>query len=200
VIKGNLTWRGREAPEISDGAVIEGEIIEGEPMRHERHRRGGFLRSLFVVLSVIIATGVLFSLFRPACESCAATVRERPWATLVTGLAVLATTPLVAALLFATGIGALLGVILVAAYTFALLLAGVSGVSVLAQLGLRRFRPEQPATSVVSWGAIAIVAIALGVLYIVRPVGILVSMVVMLLGLGAIALHAWGALRKPAAG
>lgn len=196
VIKGNLTWRGREAPEISEGAIIEGEIIEGEPLRRGHRRRGGILRSLFIVVSMIVTTGILFSLFRPACEACATTVRTRPWATLLTGLAVLATTPVVAALLFATGIGALLGLIVVADYLLALLLAGVSGIAVIAQLGLRRFRPEQSATLWVVWGAITVVTVALGVLYVVRPVGILVSTIVMLLGLGAIGLYSWDAVRK----
>ena len=77
VIKGDLTWRAQRAS-ISESAVIEGEVIEGE----SRRRRGrGVFRALFAVIAVIVAAGVLYSVFRPWCDQCAATLKSRPWAT-----------------------------------------------------------------------------------------------------------------------
>ena len=191
IIKGDLTWRAQRAI-ISDGAVIEGEVIEGT----SRRRRGrGVFRTLFAVIAVIVAAGVLYSVFRPWCDECAATLKSRPWATLLTGLAVVAATPLAVGLLFATGIGALLAVVLLLTYLLALLLGGLSGVVALARLGLSRFRTDAPAKLWLAWSAIAIVSIVIGAAYILRPLGVAVGTLVMLLGLGALALNAYSSFR-----
>jgi cytoskeletal protein CcmA (bactofilin family) len=193
VIKGNLTWRARGRPQISDTAVIEGELIQGQSRR--RLGRGGWFRRLFIVLSVIVAAGLLYTVFRPWCDQCAATLQSRPWATPLTGLAVLATTPVAMGLLFVTGVGALLAVVLLLAYALALLLGALAGVVAIAKLGLSRFTQDSGARLWLAWSAIAIVAIVMGALYIVRPVGILVATLVMLIGLGALGLDAYRSFR-----
>ena len=193
VIKGNLTWRARGGPQISDTAVIEGEVIQGESRR--RRGRGGWFRRVFIVLSVIVASGLLYTVFRPWCDQCVVTLQSRPWATLLIGLAVLATTPVAVGLLFTTGIGALLAVILLLAYALALLLAALAGVVIIAKLGLSRFAKERSAGLWLTWSAIAIVAIVMGALYVVRPLGILVATLVMLMGLGALGLDAYRSFR-----
>lgn len=191
VINGDVTWRAQRAS-ISDSAVIEGEVIEGET----RRRRGrGVFRTLFAVIAGIIAAGVLYSVFRPWCDECAATLKSRPWATLFTGLAVVAATPLAIGLLFATGIGALLAVVLLLAYLLALLLGSLSGVIAVARLGLSRFRTDAPAKLWLAWSAIAIVCIVIGAAYVVRPLGMVVGTLVLLLGLGALALNAYSSFR-----
>jgi hypothetical protein len=191
IIKGDLTWSAQRA-DISDSAVIEGEVIK----RESRRRRGrGVFRTLFAVIAVIVAAGVLYSVFRPWCDECAATLKSRPWATLLTGLAVVAATPLAVGLLFATGIGALLAVVLLLAYVLALLLGSLSGVIALAKLGLSRIRTDAPAKLWLAWSAIAIVSIVVGAAYVVRPLGMLVATVVMLLGLGTLALNAYSSFR-----
>ncbi len=192
IIKGDLTWRAQRAS-ISDSAVIEGEVIEGTSRRRGRGR--GVFRTLFAVIAVIVAAGVLYSVFRPWCDGCAATLKSRPWATLLTGLAVVAATPLAVGLLFATGIGALLAVVLLLTYLLALLLGGLSGVVALARLGLSRVRTDAPAKLWLAWSAIAIVTIVIGAAYVVRPLGMVVATLVMLLGLGALALNAYSSFR-----
>jgi cytoskeletal protein CcmA (bactofilin family) len=193
IINGDLTWRAQRA-NISDSAVIEGEVIEGESRRRRGRGRGVF-RTLFAVIAVIVAAGVLYSVFRPWCDECAATLKSRPWATLLTGLAVVAATPLAVGLLFATGIGALLAVVLLLAYVLALLLGSLSGVVALARLGLSRFRADAPAKLWLAWSAIAIVSIVVGAAYVVRPLGMVVGTLVMLLGLGTLALNAYSSFR-----
>jgi cytoskeletal protein CcmA (bactofilin family) len=193
VIKGNLTWRARGGPQISDTAVIEGEVIQGESTR--RRGRGGWLRRVFIVLSVIVAAGVLYTVFRPWCDQCAVTLQSRPWATPLTGLAVLATVPVAIGLLFMTGVGALLALVLLLAYALALLLGALSGVVVIAKLMLSRFTKDSPASLWLTWSAIAIVAIVTGAFYVVRPVGIVVATLVMLMGLGALGLDAYHSFR-----
>lgn len=190
VIDGDLTWRSNTEPVISDGAVIRGEVIAGPPLPDE-HERDGIGWRIFVILSVIIATGVLYTLFWPRCEAAADVLRARPWATLLTGLVVFAVTPVVAALLFATGIGALLGAVTMSAYVLALLLGSLSGVALLARLGMDRFTGDKAASRWMEWVAIAVVAIVIGLLYVVRPIGMLAATLVMLFGLGAISREAY---------
>jgi len=191
IIKGDLTWSAQRA-NISDSAVIEGEVIKSE----SRRRRGrGVFGTLFAVIAVIVAAGVLYTVFRPWCDQCAATLKSRPWATPLTGLAVVATTPLAVGLLFATGVGALLAVVLLLAYALALLLGSLAGVVALAKLGLSRFRTDAPAKLWLAWSAIAIVSIVIGAAYVVRPLGMVVGTLVMLLGLGALALNAYSSFR-----
>ena len=189
IIKGDLTWSAQRV-NITDSAVIEGEVIKIES------RRGrGVFRTLFAVIAVIVAAGVLYTVFRPWCDQCAATLKSRPWATPLTGLAVLATTPLTVGLLFVTGVGALLAVVLLLAYALALLLGSLAGVVALAKLGLSRFRTDAPVKLWLAWSAIAIVSIMIGAAYVVRPLGMVVGTLVMLLGLGALALNAYSSFR-----
>jgi cytoskeletal protein CcmA (bactofilin family) len=195
VINGNLTWRSDSEPVISDGAVITGQVVKGSPLR-ERPRRSGFLYRLFMTISVIVAAGVLYMLFRPHCDACATVLQSRPWASLMTGLAVFATTPVVMLLLFATGIGALLGILLMLAYGLALMIGGLSGVILIARLGLMRFSSDTNSSLWLAWSAIAIVAILMGSLYIIRPLGMLVAMIVMLFGLGVLSLEAYRRFRS----
>jgi len=195
VINGDLTWRSETEPEISDGAVITGQVSQGPPLGDHPEREGGLAYRLFVVLSVIIATGVLYTLFWPRCDACAAVLRDRPWVALATGVAVFVGTPLVVVLLFVTGVGALLGFVLLTAYFLALLLGSLSGIAMVARLGLDRFAGGKAFSIWLAWSAIAIVAIVIGALYVIQPVGMLVATVVMLVGLGAISLEAYRGLR-----
>ena len=191
IIKGNLTWRAQRAG-ISDTAVIEGQVIEDES---RRSRARGVFRTLFAIITLIVTTGVLYAVFRPWCDQCATTLKSRPWATLLTGLAVVVTTPLAMGLVFATGIGVLLAVVLLLAYALALLLGSLTGVVALAKLSLSRFRTDAPTKLWLVWSAIAIVSIVIGATYVVRPLGILMGTVVMLFGLGALALDAYSSFR-----
>lgn len=195
VINGDLTWRSDNEPEIDDGAVIAGQVIAGPPLRDHSEREGGLVYRLFVILSVIIATGVLYTLFWRRCDACAGVLRDRPWVTLAIGLAVFVATPLVIVVLFVTGIGALLGFVLLSAYVLALLIGSLSGIAIIARLGLDRFGGDKRTVLWAEWLAIAIVAIVIGALYVIQPVGILVATVVMLFGLGAISSEAYRGLR-----
>jgi len=192
VIGGDLTWRSENEPVIDDGAVITGQVIQGPAF--ERHERGGGLAfRLFAMLSVIFAAGVLYTMLRKDCETCATVCGTRPAICLLIGLAVFATTPLITALLFATGIGAVLGVVVLMSYGLALLLGFLTGITSLARLGLQWRRGDgQPSLGLV-WVAIAIVGVLIVVL---GPLGILVGFFLMLFGLGALSLEVYRRVRK----
>lgn len=195
VIGGNLTWRSKREPVIRDGATIGGEVIAGPPLPERPRRGGGFAFRLFTVISVIAAAGLLYTLFRPQCAAVAATLGTRPWASLVTGLVVLATTPVALVLVFATGVGWLLGLILGLGYGLALLLGSLLGLVAIAQLGAARLSRAPVPGPVAVWLAITIVATVMGLLYGVRPLGALAGTLVMLSGLGALSLAAYGRYR-----
>jgi cytoskeletal protein CcmA (bactofilin family) len=191
IIGGNLTWRGDTEPQISETAVIHGEIIHGTRPHGRHSRRGGIIGRVIGYLSVIIAAGVLYSVFQPWSVGLATTVQSRPWATMLTGLATLATTPVIIVLLFVTGIGSMIGLTLMLAYALALMLGVLVGVIAAAQLVSRRAGHNKPKRLLIDWLAIAVVVILMGALYVVRPAGILVGTVVTLFGLGALMLDAY---------
>lgn len=191
VIKGNLTWRGPRAPKISDEAVITGEIVEGEALREFRRPRLGFASRLLLALSVAFTAGLLYTLLRANYQAYGSLVETRPGASMATGLAVFAATPVAIVLLFVSGIGAVFGVLLVLAYLLVLMLGGLSGVILMARLGMLRLRNEQSPGLGAMWLAIAIVALVMALLYLWRPLGSVVAFIVMLLGLGALSLDTW---------
>jgi hypothetical protein len=194
VINGDLTWRSNNEPEISEGAVIKGEVRQGEPLPEFR-RETGFLESLFIMISLIVAVGVLYTLTRPACEACVAAFQARPWVSLLTGLAVFAVTPVVIVLLFVTGIGWLLALVLMAAYGLSLLLGGLTGVVLIARQALAWVSPDPAPSLGRTWLAIAVVAFVLSLLYLIPPVGMLASTLMLFLGLGTVAHEAYARVR-----
>lgn len=190
-IGGDLTWRSPTAPDISASATIGGEIIEASPS-HWRHSRGGALvRTVLACLAVILAAGLVCGIFRPWCNQILKTVWSRPWAAMLTGLAVLALTPIIVALLFATRVGFVLAIVLMLTYVLALVLGSLTGIVAAAKLGLARLGDNQRDKLWIQLGAIIVVVSLMGALYTVRSVGILVSTVVMLFGLGALMLDAY---------
>lgn len=191
IIGGDLTWRGDTEPEISEAAVIRGEIIHGAQSHRRHSRRGGIIGRVIVYLSVITAAGILYSVFQPWSLRLATTVRSRPWASMLTGLVSIAITPITVLLLFAIGIGSIIGLILMLVYALALLVGALAGVITAANLVLSWFTRDKPPNQLIGWLAIAVVAILMGALYFVPPVGMLVSTVVTVFGLGALMLDAY---------
>ena len=181
-------WRGENEPRISDDALIAGEIREGPPLRDFRPRRG-FLSRIYAILGIIFAAGVLYTLFRGICADCLATLQAKPWMSLGIGFAVMAITPVVIFLLYLSGIGALLGTVVLLDYLLAILLGGLSGIVLVARLGHQRFRDDANPSLGATWAGIAVVTVVMSLLYILRPVGIVVSTFVLLFGLGALSLE-----------
>lgn len=193
VINGDLTWRSDSEPKIGQGAVIKGEVRRGEPSA-ESQRETGFLRSLFVMISLIVAAGVLYMLMRPACEACIRAFQARPWVGLLTGLAVFAVTPVVIVLLFATGIGWLLACVLLAAYGLALLLGGLTGLVLVGRQALTWVSSDPAPSLAKTWLAIAVAALVLSLLYLIPPIGTFAGTLLLFFGLGTIVREAYSRL------
>ena len=191
IIGGDLIWRSDSEPEIGEAAVIQGDVIRGEPLNRRHAWRRGIVGRIIAYLSVIVAAGVLYSALRPWSVRLATTMASRPWAALLTGLATLAITPVIVALLFATGIGSVIGLTLMLAYALALILGVLGGVVATAHLASSRFGRNTRPRLLTGWLVITVIVVLMGSLYIVRPVGMLVATIVMLFGLGALMLNAY---------
>jgi len=190
VINGNLTWRGNDEPVISDGAVIRGEVIAGPPI--EEAEGPGFGFRVYIALTLLIAAGVLYTVLRSACEACVMRVQSRPGWSLLLGLVVFATTPVLIMILFVSGIGALLGVVLLLTYGLALILGLLTGIVAAARLGLKWLRRDEEPSLGLVWAAIAGVALLLA---IAGPLAAVINTFLMFVGLGALAQNAYERIR-----
>lgn len=196
VINGNLTWRSSAAPEIGAGVTISGDVIEGEPIPGlESEPSSAWLQGLFTLLTLIVSAGVFYTLFRVPLGRCVSGFHARRGRTLWIGLAVLLGTPIAIVLLFATGIGWLLGLMLLTTYVLAVAAGGLTGIILIARWGLERFRAMPDPSLGAAWGAIAAAALLLVLLSLIPLLGGLVTFLVMLAGLGAVAIEIYRALR-----
>ncbi len=192
VVRGDLRWRSSNEADISPDAQIDGEFIH-EPMPEfaEEVARGGGVK---FTLKIIVSVAVLFLLFPAPLRATSARIAGRPVVTLVLGVAILATLPVLAILLFVTGLGTWLGFAVLGIYPVALLLGVFAGLYALSDLALRGIRSDPPL-----WQALAAIAVTVSVVGLVSSVpwaGITVVMLIWLLGLGALGWNAWAALQS----
>lgn len=190
-VGGDLVWQGSQAPRIETGARVDGQIIERPlsgmaPGAPGAPQRGGWVAAG----AVIVAAIVLYLLFPGVAARSAATFRSAPWKTLGLGLAILAATPLVMGVLFATVVGALLALGLLAAYLLALLLGFLLGVYCLADLGLRSVKRDDAGKPLRAL-ALALAVLLLALVQLVPIAGGLLALLVLLYGLGALNLAAY---------
>ena len=201
VINGNLTWRSNEEPEIGDDVTITGEIIEAEPLPgFERDPTSVFLQGLFALMSLIVAAGVFYMVFRVPLDRCFASFQARRGQTLVVGSLVLIVTPVAILLLFATGIGWRLGLLLLGAYLLAIGAGGLAGIALTARWGLERFRGMSDPSTGAAWLGIIVVAAVLSLLDWIPVVGALAFSIVLLVGLGAVSNEVYRGVRGEARG
>lgn len=187
VINGNLTWRSSVEPEIGDDVTITGDVIAAEPLPgFERDPTSVLLQSLFALVSLIVAAGIFYMVFRVPLDRSFAAFQARRGHTLVVGSLVLILTPVAILLLFATGIGWRLGLLLLVGYLLAIGAGGLAGIALVARWGLERFRGMSDPSTRAAWLGIIIVAVLLSLLDLIPVVGALAFSAVLLVGLGAI--------------
>jgi cytoskeletal protein CcmA (bactofilin family) len=170
-------------------AVHRAMHADGSPWR--RRAGGGWIWSAGVMLMAALLAAALPNVSTRMAEE----LRSHPGLALLWGLVAFACIPVAVVLLLITIIGIPLALLALLSF-FVLLIAGqaVTAASI-ADLALRRYRPE--AAVRVAWrtGAAILAALALALLARVPWVGGLVVLAAMLIGIGVIA--AW-AFRRPA--
>jgi cytoskeletal protein CcmA (bactofilin family) len=194
VIRGNLTYYSRNEAQIASGAKITG-AVQHEPVAPSQKRAQGYvfghLARLGLYISLMLTGIVLYLLFPRAAVGAARTIAETPMKSLGLGLAVLAATPLVALLLFASLLGIWLALTTAAIYLVFLLLGFLTGILAVGDWGLRLIGRAGAATP--GWRALSIIA-ALLLLWVVRFVpglGGVIVFALLVFGLGALTLHLW---------
>jgi hypothetical protein len=133
---------------------------------------------------------VLYLLFPNAATRAAVEVRRRPGLYAGVGFAVLFLTPVAMVLLFITGLGVLLGFLLLALYLAALLAGGLVGAYALTDMALVAARRSQAGHGLRA-AALVVIIFVIGMLQWVPVLGWLLSLLLLLWGLGAIAGLTW---------
>jgi cytoskeletal protein CcmA (bactofilin family) len=192
-IRGDLSWPRGHAPEIRDGARIDGRRIEtagsGEP--------GGWARAPGMVVGIIIGTLslwlltlVLRAVVPPVMQGAAALLRARPGLSLGVGVLALLVAPLIAALAFVTVVGVPLALVLSLAYMLLLVIGIPVTLDVLVDLVLGRVRKGRPIAG--SWRLLTLAVASLVFVAVLQIpiVGPIVGLAALVLGLGALVLRA----------
>lgn len=188
VVRGSLTYTSDRPARIAPGARIEGAVTQVQmPARPAPPRTA--LRGLRVVLGVVDLVWMLalvlvsVAVFPRGLCTAARTLWERPWASLGWGLLLFAAIPVVSVLLFVMVLGVPVALLLGTAHLLALFASHATMAVALGQLvtGRRRSLYAQAAVGVV------LVAVATALPY----VGIVLRLLLVALGLGAVALAFW---------
>lgn len=187
-IGGSVEFRGRDAPTVAADAIIGGEVdyIAGRGFgdRWGGHRGLGW-GGRFGLAIAMIAAGIVAILVAPGVIADGAQrLRERPLASALIGLAMLAGIPLLAVLLMATVIGIPLGAIVMTLYPATLFAGFVIAAFALSEWALRR-RVSSP-TPLARFGSFALVVVLLVLVYAIPWLGGWLVLATLLLGLGAL--------------
>jgi cytoskeletal protein CcmA (bactofilin family) len=188
IIDGDLSYSSPQEAEIAKGAQILG-TIQYEPVERPM---GSIIAAAigiaFLVLLSLIITGILGYLLFPRFIDIAVTdIRSEPWKCLGLGLALFAATPIVISVLFVTLIGWLPALVIGALYLLLLLSGFLTSAFYTGDLiwGLRRVAIESRTGRLGSFALAALLLILLG---LIPVLGNLLLFVLMLLGVGAMAL------------
>ncbi len=187
-IGGAVSFRGREAPIIAPDAVIGGNVDyvaeRGFAGRWGDRRGLGWGGRAWLAIAMI-ATGIVVILMVPGIAANGAErLRERPFASALIGLALLAGIPLIAVLLMATVIGIPLGAIVMTLYPATLFIGFVITAFALSEWALRR-RIASP-TPLQRLGTFALVVAVLVLAFAIPWIGGWLVLATLLLGIGAL--------------
>jgi cytoskeletal protein CcmA (bactofilin family) len=191
-VSGDVTYRSSKTASIDPGATIGGVVVQKSMSEFPRPRVGTllaaaagalFLAKLVSFVSTLVLGLLFLSLFPRYTRSTIETLKKRPWVSLGLGFVVLVITPIVALLLLVTLLGAPLALILTALYLVGIYLGRVF-VILWAGMALFAWRNKQ----VRDVWALVVGLVVYSVLTVIPFIGGLVTLFVILFGLGAILL------------
>lgn len=196
-IAGRLLYRGPHAPQVVEGAVIEGGVQRSRNMWQGIDDDGAIARAVsralrFLWFTGVLVLGALLVLVLPRfTREAAATVRNSAPASIGLGFAVLVLVPLLAVLLCLTIIGIPLAFAVLLGYGLLLMLGFLTGALFLGDWALGRAQPARAQSS--GW-RILFLLLALIVIALLRRlpwVGDLAVILLFLAGLGAFTLRSF---------
>lgn len=193
VVEGDAVFETLDDPDIEEGATLKGRQTVTLPRPGPRET-WSIARALAAVVLFGIGAGLILGLIlliaaRPMVEQTISQIRQAPFRTFLIGLAVVILVPLIAVVLMATVIGIPIGLLTLLAFPLMLLVAWVVAAFAVADWLFNRGRAER------SFGGRLLLLLAglvvVTLIGIIPVLGILVWLLVVLLGLGAL----WEALR-----
>lgn len=190
-IRGDIRYTGRQKPKIDAGAQITGQVTY-EPVETRLVMRAptAWGARIAIVLSLMLTGVVLFLMFPSFARGAAQAIASDAWKCLGLGLAVLIMGPIVALLLLVTIIGIPLAIITLAAYVIFLIAGYLTGALFVGELGLRWLNKDTRASTGLRAFSIAVAVLVLSIVRWIPLVGGLVTLAVLVFGLGALKLQA----------
>ena len=188
-VSGNLVYWSRNSPSIDDHATISGKLIRRELPQTVLSPEDLFLAMVGLKLGVVIASfvstlvlGLLLIRYYPvSTQQALLHLRQRPFVSLGVGILTLILTPFLAMLLVVTVVGIPLAAII---FTWYLIVVYVCRIVVILWAGLllfRSFGKGEPARS-----AFVVGLLLYSLLTLVPILGALLSLLVILFGLGTV--------------
>jgi cytoskeletal protein CcmA (bactofilin family) len=198
-IAGTLIYRGPEAPQVPEGAVIAGGVDYRESSsRHYFDRAGNTVRDTAHVAGSItwfvgsfLAAAVFALAFPQATARATDVLRREPLKAIALGFAILVCVPLAGVLLVVTIIGIPLALLLVPLYLLLMFLGWVTTALFLGRRGLETVRGAQPATRGWTLGALLAALVVLWLLRRVPLIGGWIAFIALVAGIGALVWQAW---------
>lgn len=190
-IGGALIVRSPSPPRVTEGARIAGgvrhEVVEAPAMPDSAMQVVGGVLFAAWILGLLLLGLLTLGLFPQLSRRAAAGVTSRPLASAGLGFALLVGIPMGAILLMVTVIGIPIGLVALAVYFPLLVLGYLAGVVALGDASLARFKPGAAGLRPRALAfALALAALALAAR--IPWVGPWIGFVVLLLGLGSLAL------------
>lgn len=202
-VAGDLTYWSDQTASIDENAKIAGEVTKKKPPAAASPSPEkifgvftGFNLFLKIIslLSTLIVGLLLIKLFPRFSQGTISTLQKRPWASLGIGLAALVLTPIIFVILLVTILGIPLALILLALYLIALYL-----VRIFVMFWAGRFIADKTGVKMGDAWALVLGLVVYSIVTLVPIIGGLVTLFVILFGLGAVFLtkkEAYSAARK----
>ncbi len=203
VIGGDLILQSRTEPDIAAGATIMGEVIR-EDLPDGANRFGpfrwisgtaGFVYFTVTLITAVLAIALLFPDFSRATSD---RLVAMPLRAIGAGLVAAIGIPVLTVLVFMTGIGLIVGFGLLGVYLLALLLAALLGIIAVGHLGLKLASSDRAPKLLNTLLALVIATVVVQLVVQIPLVGVLVMLVLMLSGLGAVTGELWRRYRHAA--
>jgi cytoskeletal protein CcmA (bactofilin family) len=192
-IAGRLRYASDKELQQAPGARVQGGIERrpsrsGWPIPGNVERQVGGRGSWIWTFGLMLLAAVLVAVLPGVSARIAATLQGHPGKSLLVGFGILIGVPVAAVMLLITLIGAPLALLVITLY-FALLLVGYISTSVaLGDWALRRVKPLEAGRKAWRIGATVLTVLVIGLVSRIPALGILVMLLALLAGIGALIL------------
>jgi cytoskeletal protein CcmA (bactofilin family) len=193
-INGRFRYRARELKRDPAAQILGG--IEQLPMPPAATGRG-FARAFSVVwtLGLMLVVIILIATLPDFFSGVSQTLRSRPGASALLGLAILVAVPVVSVVLLVTVLGAPLALLSIGVYLVLVMIGYLAAGASLGDWFLKRWQPAHAGELRWRIGAAVVAILLLGLIAQVPLLGGLGLLAALLLGMGAVGLHVQRAMR-----